>query len=340
MANVLSELNPTLMDVARRLDPSGNDIADIVEIMSQQNPVLQDMVMKECNSRMVNKTVIRTGLPAGTWRKLYGGVQPEKSTTKQIQDSCGMLETYSEIDKALADMAPNKARFLLSESVAFLEGMNQTMASTLFYGDVSAYPERFEGLAPRYSAYGADKEKSSFNVVNGGGTGSANTSAWLVVWGTNTVHGIYPSGSKAGLSHEDLGQVTAQDSDGGMYEVYRTHYKWDLGLTLRDWRYVVRIANIDTMQLSKAGSSEYAGPDLTSLLITASHKIPNLGMGRAAIYCNRTLATALDILALTKPSLALKIDEVNGKPMTNFRGIPIRECDAILDTEAAVSEDN
>lgn len=336
MATVLSELNPTMFDIARRLGPDGSDIADIIEIMSQTNPILQDMVMQECNSRMVNKTVVRTGLPAGTWRKLYGGVQPEKSTTKQIQDSCGMLETYSEIDKALADMAPNKARFLLSESTAFLEGMNQTMASTLFYGDISVHPERFEGLAPRYNSYGTDKEKSSYNVINGGGTGDTNTSMWLVTWGANTIHGIYPSGSKAGLSHEDLGQNTTHDADGGMYEVYRTHYKWDLGLTLRDWRYVVRIANIDVSELNKAGSADYAGPDLTTLLIRALHKIPSQGMGRQVLYCNRDVATALDILALTKKSLALKVEETEGKPITSFRGIPIRECDAILSTEAAV----
>lgn len=337
--SVLGEMNPTLMDVARRLDPTGRDVADIVEIMSEQNPILQDMVVQECNSRMVHKTVIRTGLPEGTWRKLYQGVQPEKSTTKQVQDSCGMLETYAQIDKALADMAPNKARFLLSESVAFFEGLNQSMADTLFYGDTDTHPERFMGLAPRYSSYGTDKTKSSYNVIDGGGTDSTNTSLWLVCWGANTIHGLYPAGSKAGITHEDLGQQTVQDASGGMYEAYRSHFKWDLGLTLRDWRYVVRIANVDVSELANAGSSSYAGPDLTTLLIKAMHKLPSQMIGRPVIYCNKTVGTALDILALNKSTLALKVEEAQGKPVTSFRGIPIRECDAILDTEAAVPAD-
>ena len=58
----------------------------------------------EGNLETGNKTTVRTGLPTPTWRKLYGGIQPAKSTTAQVQDSCGMLEAYAEIDKALADL--------------------------------------------------------------------------------------------------------------------------------------------------------------------------------------------------------------------------------------------
>ena len=330
---LLSDMNPNLLDIARRTDPDGK-IATIVELMSQQNPILQDMVVQECNNGSIHRTTIRTGFPAGTWRKLYQGVQPEKSTTRQINDACGMLETYSQADKALVEMAPDKARFLLTESQAFIEGLNQTMASTTFYGDSSVNPERFTGLAPRYNSYGTNPEKSSFNVINAGGTGSDNTSIWLVYWGSQTVHGLYPKGSKAGLSHEDLGEVTQVNSDGSMYQVYRNHYKWDLGLSVRDWRYVARIANIDLNALE--GSS---APDLITLMIKAAHKIPSTSMGRPAIYCNKDIATYLDLQAMKKENMMLTYSEVDGKPMTSFRGIPIRVCDAILNTEAAVSAD-
>lgn len=330
---ILADMNPTLMDIARRTDPDGK-IATIVELMSEQNPILEDMVAQECNNGSVNRTTIRTGLPQGTWRKLYQGVQPEKSTTRQVNDSCGMLEAYSQIDKALADMAADKAKFLLTESTAFIEGMNQTMAETLFYGDTAVTPEKFMGLAARYNAYGLDKEKSSYNVINAGGTGDDNTSIWLMHWGAQTMHALYPKGSKAGLSHNDLGEVTQVNPDGSMYQVYRAHFKWDLGFSVRDWRYGVRIANIDMNRIEDTD-----GADLMTLLIKASHKIPSMAQGRPVIYCNKDVATYLDLQALKKSNLMLTYSEVAGKPQTSFRGIPIKVCDAIVNTEAAVPED-
>lgn len=333
MATILTDMNPTLMDVARRTDPNGK-IATIVELMSESNPILEDMVVQECNNGSTHKTTIRTGLPQGTWRKLYQGVQPEKSTTKQINDTCGMLETYSQIDKALADMAPDKSKFLLTESQAFLEGLNQTMASALFYGDTAVSPEKFTGLAARYNAYGTDKEKSSYNVLNAGGTGSDNTSIWLVYWGAQTVHGLYPKGSKAGLSHEDLGENTHVNADGSMYQVYRSHYKWDIGLSVRDWRYCGRIANIDVTKLEAE-----TGADLIKLLVKLTHRMPSMSMGRPVIYCNKDIATYMDLQAMSKTNMMLTYSEVQGRPQTSFRGIPIHVCDAILSTESALSAD-
>lgn len=331
---VLSALYPTLLDVARRTDPNGK-ISTIVELMNEQNPILQDMVVQECNNGMVHRTTIRTGLPAGTWRQLYQGVQPDKSTTRQVTDTCGMLEAYSQVDKALADMSPDKPAFLLTESQAFLEGLNQQMATALFYGDTAVDPEKFTGLAARYNSFGANDEKSSFNVLDGGGKDSDNTSIWLVYWGTQTVSGLYPKGSKAGLSHQDLGEVTQVNADGSMYQVYRSHYKWDLGFTVRDWRYAARIANIDVKKLFSGDT----GADLITLLIKATHKIPAAKIGRPVIYCNRDVATALDLQAMSRSNLMLTYSEVDGHPQTSFRGIPIKVCDAILSTEAAVQED-
>ena len=261
----LSVTNPTLADVAKRLDPDGK-IDTIVEILNETNEILEDATMLEGNLPTGHRTTIRTGLPAPTWRKLYGGVQPTKSTTAQVTDNTGMLEAYAEVDKALADLNGNTAAFRLSEDRAHLEGMNQEYVDTLFFGDESTAPEEFTGLAPRYNSTSASNGE---NVISGGGSGSDNTSIWLIVWGPNTVHGIYPKGSVAGLTMTDKGQVTIEDVDGsgGRMEAYRTHYRWDCGLTVRDWRYAVRIANIDKSNLTKDVSGSSA--DITALMAQA-----------------------------------------------------------------------
>jgi major capsid protein gp7 len=333
MATLGSTLYQTFLDLARKLDPDGK-IAKIAEIMEQYNEVLDDMLWKEGNLPTGEKTTIRTGLPAATWRKLNYGVQPSKSTTAQITDSCGMLEAYSEVDKDLADLNGNTAEFRLTEDRAQLEGMNQTLAATIFYGDTTVNPERFVGLAPRYAAVsGASRTKN--NVLDAGGTGSTNTSVWLCHWGPETMYGIYPRGSMGGFQHRDLGEQTLWDNQTppGKYQGYRTHYKWDCGLTVRDWRFQVRIANIDVALLTKNAS---AGADLIDLMEQAFEILPARQMGTPVFYCNKTIKSFLRRQMANKSNARLNFDEVMGKHVLSFDGTAVRRVDQILNTESRV----
>lgn len=327
----LSSTNPTLADVVSRMTTDGKIDPQIVEILNETNEILDDMTVVEANGFTEHKTTIRSGLPTGTWRKLNYGVQPEKSRTVQVKDTIGMLETYAEVDKALADLNGNSAAWRLSEDRAFIEGMNQTMATTLFYGDSSIDPEKFMGLAPRYNSLSAE---NAINIIDAGGTGADNTSIWLVVWGPNTCHATYPKGSTAGLQVRDLGEHTLYDAAGGRYQGYRTHYKWDIGLTLRDWRYVVRIANIDVSDLTKNAAS---GADLIDLMTQALELIPNIGMGRPAFYMPRKIRSFLRRQIANKVAAStLTMEDIAGKRVVAFDGVPCRRTDALLLTEARV----
>jgi hypothetical protein len=327
--------NPTLSDVAARMDPN-DKIATIIEMLKQTNDILTDMSWMEANDGTSHKTTVRSGLPTVAWRMLNYGVQPSKSRSVQISDTCGMLEGYSEIDKKLAMLNGNSAAFRLSEDMGFFQAMNHTMASKLIYGNIDADPEQIMGLAPRYSSLSAE---NAGNIIDAGGTGSDNTSMWMVTWGPNTVHGIYPKGSKAGLQHKDLGEVTLEDAAGGYYQGLRTHYSWDCGLTLRDWRAVVRVANIDTTELADAGETGFDGADLPNYLIKAYNKARRyMKLGRSVIYCNETVMTAIDLIASNRSNTWFTTSEgIDGMPIVKFRGIPFRMVDAILDTEEAVS---
>jgi hypothetical protein len=324
---------PTLVDVAKRLDPDGK-IAQIAEMLTQTNEILSDIPFLEGNLPTGHRTTVRTGLPAVAWRLLNGGVTSSKSTTAQIDEQTGMLEAYSEVDVELARLNGNEAAFRLSEAQAFLEAMNQEMAQTLFYGNSGVSPEEFTGLSVRYSSSTAGNGQ---NVLRAGGAGSDNTSIWLIVWGQNTVHGLYPKGSRAGLSHKDLGEVTIENANGiggARMQAYRDHWQWKCGIALRDWRYAVRICNIDVSNLV----AESSAADLIKWMIKAIHRIPSFGMGRAAFYCNRTVYQMLDIQAQNKAVNTLTTgNDAAGRPMTAFRGIPIRKVDQILENEALVS---
>ena len=334
-------LNPTLMDFARREDPDGK-ITKIVELLTQSNEILEDMTFVEGNLATGNLTTIRTGLPSATWRLLNYGVQPSKSTTRQVTDSCGMLEAFAEVDKKLADLNGNTALFRLSEDMAFLEAMNQQMAATIFYGNTATDPEKFVGFAPRFNTPDAtitagSPATSGYNILDGGGTGSKNTSIWLVYWGPNTCFGIFPKGSKAGFTQQDLGECVLYDDNTppGKYMGYRTHYKWDIGLTVRNWRYVVRIANIDTDNLQ----SGTGAADLVKLMIKAMGRPLTPGLGRPAFYANQLVRTALELQMLERNNLHLSYGELQnpGVQALKFNGVPIRRVDQLLLTEDAVT---
>jgi hypothetical protein len=331
----LATTHPTLLDLAKTLDPNGK-IASIAEILNETNEILDDMPWMEGNLPTGHRASIRSGLPAPTWRKLYGGVQPSKSTKVQITDACGMLEAYAEVDKALAMLNGNTAAFRLSEDRAHIEGISQELASTLFYGDEATEPEAFTGFAPRFNSQSAE---NGGNILTDAATPDStdNTSMWLVVWGEN-VHGIYPKGSQGGLQMSDLGEQTIGTPSTGYYQGYRTHYKWDCGLHVKDWRYVVRV-NIDQEDLLKGAAS---GPDMIDLMSQAIELVPNINAGRPVFYCNRTVRgfirrqmmnktvnSTLSIEQMTRPNGALI-----RVPM--FDGIPIRRCDAILNTESGI----
>ena len=344
----IGSLALTYADWAKRMD-DGLHVATIIELLSQTNEILDDMLVVEGNLPTGHKTTVRTGLPQATWRLLNSGVPNAKSATAQIVDTCGNLETYAVIDKDIADLNGNTAEFRLSEVKSFLEGMSQQVAAALIYGNQHINPERITGFAPRYSTITAATSQTANNVLNGGGTGSTNTSIWLTTWGSDTCHATFPKGKITGLQHRDMGEWPVTDASSNTYQAYRDHFKWEIGLVLRDWRYVARIANIDVTQLTGVSAA-----NLINLLVRAMYRLPTApstamaiqssdtpevraNMGRLAIYSNRIIRTYLDLQAMNKTNVLLRLEEWQGKVITTFRGIPIRTCDAILSNEAALT---
>lgn len=337
----------TLADWAKRTDETGR-MSVIVDLLSQSNQMMEDMLWLEGNQTSGHKTVVRTGLPQGTWRRLYQGVQPTKSTTAQITEACGNLEAFMEVDKDLADLNGNTDQFRLTEDQAFLSGITQQMQSALIYSNSMNTPEQIMGFAPRYSTVNAANAATAANVIDMGGTGTTNTSVWVVGWGENSVHGIFPKGKMAGLVHQNLGEDVVRLADGSQYRVYRSHFKWECGLAVRDWRFVVRLANIDVTLLNGVNAA-----NLINALISAFYRMPvaptttristtpdrpsgTVGANRFAIYCNRQVAAALDRQALNKTNVLLNMEQWDGRPVTTFRGVPIRVVDRLLNTEARV----
>lgn len=333
----LSVTMPTIMDIAQLMDENGR-IRPVLEILNQQCEMLEDMTWIEGNRVDGHTGAVRTGIPEPTWRKFNQGVQPSKATTTTVSVGTGMLEDYGEVDAKLADMANNRDRFRLSQDVAKLEGFTEKLQRYVLYGNSGTEPEAITGLMNYYNDKAAANAE---NIIDAGGTGTDNASIVLVVWGGEMgITGIYPKGSQAGFKHEDLGRKTKENAGGvtgALMEVYRSHYEWDCGLFVGDWRQCVRIANIDKSNLTKDASGSSA--DLADLMSEAMEYVHNLKAGRAAWYMSRKVKIYLNKQrAKAIGNSTLTLENVGGVKSggDSFGGVPIRRVDAMAADETRV----
>lgn len=312
----------TLVEVAKRKDPNG-DMAAIAEVLNQENAILQDAVWREANDTFSNKIVRRASVPGGSWRKLNGGVAYEATTTREMVDTIGLLETWAQNDVEVINAFPNPVQARNDEAMAFVEGLGQTMAATMLYGNAATTPEKFTGLAPRMASLAA-----TTNVIGEGGTGSDLTSIFVIDWSPTGCYMIYPKNSKAGLEHKDKGIETVRDSSGNMYEAYVDKFVWKAGMVVKNSRAIGRIANIE----STGASNTFDEDNLITLMNRLSK-----GPGRR-IYVNDTVMTQMEIRVKDKSNVNYSFsDGLAPGPVLTFKGVPVRLCDQIVITEAALS---
>lgn len=321
-----------LIDIYKQQDGRGQFVP-VIEMLMEMNPMLDDAIAVECNKGTTHLHTVRSGLPDVTWGKLYQGIPNSKGKTSQVEDTTGFVEGLSTIDKRLLDLSTNEGAVRLSEAQAYLEAMSQEVATKLIYGNSASDPEEFMGLAPRFNSLAASNGNQ---IIDAGGTGSDNTSIWFVTWGDNQCNLLYPKGTQAGVEREDMGKQRVTDGSGNAYYAMEEKFTWHIGLAVKDWRYVSRIANIDVSDMAGGTVSLY------DFMRKAYYKLQNrrVAGGNIAIYCNRDVLEALDALATNAGStdsfVRLKTIEIEGKEITTYRGIPIRESDAIINTEARV----
>lgn len=332
---------PTLLDVSKSMAPDGS-VAQVAEVLTTYNDILDDIPWYEGNLPTGHQSSIRTALPSPGFRLLNKGVAPAKSARGQLVDPCAIIESRNHIDVDLAMLNGNTAAFRKSEDDAFIQGFNKTFVDTLVYGDVNTYPDRFNGFNVRYDTISTQTTGGQVLTASGGTTN--NTSIWLVGWGPGRVFCTFPKGSQAGLQFKDEGIQTIMDSTAGTYlRAYVSWFQWKCGLVVADYRYVIRIANINSTAILTAGDATDTSANIIKLMTRALGLLPNVAGIKPVFYANSTVTSMLACKLMDKGNAFVTINELKNQPVYRpntqlaFQGVPVRRVDSILNNEGVIS---
>jgi hypothetical protein len=317
----------TLVDRANRLTGDSKKRAmQIAELLAETNDILGDMPYVDANKGTTHEIGMRVGLNPTYWAQMNKGTPAGKSATVTQKEGTAILETLGLTDTRM----PNGKELRGTEMMSAMSALSNDFSTELFYG-TAADPEGLVGLATRYGSTSAGNGQ---NILKAGGVGADNTSIWLIGLGRRAIYGVLPEGYGSGVRHQDQGVHPINDADGNSYMAHRDLYDMAGGIAVEDWRYAVRICNIDV----SASLADPANAGIINLMIRAMRRVPSLKAAgiNFGFYMNRDGGQILDLEGVEKSNAYFTSREVEGVMRTEFRGVPLRLCDGILSTEALV----
>ncbi|ENC6709928.1 hypothetical protein ABKY54_004538 [Vibrio harveyi] len=321
---------PNIIDVMEATDPDGT-MPEVAMLLAEENPILLHLPFFEANEAMSHTEMVQVSLPNSEVRLFNRGVKTSHGKTTKIKDGIAMFEQRATVDVEIANLNGNSSKWRMMQNKMHLERMSQDVSDQVFYGNEHSADDNTSGVATRYNSLSGELGKY---VIDAGGKSGALTSIYVIVWGEDTVNCRYPKGQgKQLLSDEDNGKVTIDQGGGRRLDVYESVYKSKIGLSVRDHRYIIRIANIPVAQLDKKGTNI----DLWDLINSAQHKIKKIRPGKTFAYMSRTAFAYLDKQSLNKENVRLTQKEVDGTLLEESRGILFSVCDSVLETEALVA---
>jgi hypothetical protein len=346
----------SLVDVAKSLDPEGK-VARVAELLNTSSELVRYATLIEGNLPTGNKSFVRTSLPVISPRRWYTGTASTKTTVAAVEDTAMTYQCRPQMDQKAAEFNGNAAAIRLRETIGHVEAMNQAYQTSILYGNANTQKDSILGLTPRYNAISSGGPQAQ-NIINAGGSNAAsNTSMWLIGWGEGAITTFYPKNGKGGLQQEDLGIVDAFDANQNPYRAYAELLTWEFGLAVEDWRYAVRICNINLTDLTTQSNTQAttAGTWINKLMIRAMARIPSMAMSKPVFLASRTVKEMLSVGALDKSQNALSftaaLDQygrvtagsvagsgtgIQGAQLM-FQGIPVLTVDQLLSTEAVVT---
>jgi len=318
----------TLIDLAKR---SGNDkTIGIVEAMSQSNALMSLIPMRNVSQGMF-KYQVRAGLPTVGFRAINAGVTSGKSVIRDIVVECKEMLGISEIDRAIADRAPQgKAAFIAQENAGFVAAGANTFNAKAYYGSSATVGAEIDGIGSILSALGGTC------ISMAGATASVQTSMYF--WSFKDAVGV--EGNLPGVdapyfgslpSMTDLGiQLAYQTGSTTLkYPAYVSAFSFSPAFAVYDSRSVGRLCNIQTA----ATATPPTVAKMNEVITAMWPYTPDL------ITCNK--ATFNSVQGLKGTSAFQQTAPYESRDIflraTTFNGIPIMIDENITQTEEIVT---
>ena len=337
---VLTPTHPTASQSAKLKNPDGT-AAYVIEILEEKNDFLAHMPYEMANDGTSHVVTLRDSVPTPDWFKPGYGILPKFGTFRQIPFRAGAMRSVCEIPK---DLVSSDMEEMKQQAKAHIQGMNNEMANAVFYGNQAVNDNQFTGLTPWYDKKTFENKDA---IIDAGGTGSNLRSIWVIGWGPETVAGFYPSNrGEMGIQVDDMGLTDDQTADVegnssagkvGRQPVFRTYYSWSLGVSLKDWRYCIRIANLDPQDYKEVPTG--TEPKLLSLVNRALVRLRDRRGISPAIYADRNTIEWMSVQRTEKVAQStLTQEDVFGRGMVTVAdGVPVYPTDALAVNEGQVS---
>jgi len=313
--------NLTLAEVNKR--EGYDDMAAVVGELAQQNDVVDEFPWFPSTHGAYNKQLQAKRLGKGAFATVNGAVTAISSETDYITEPVKLYEGDSQIDTRALASADDPYKVRDSEDALNLAGLIQDWVYNLFYAGVST-PDAMKSFNQRRAALGT-------YCIGGGGSGGDTSSLWTFEFGPSGIYLAYNKSGVPGIVSEDRGLnlVPIPNGTGNMWAWVR-HYEIWAAIVLRNERAMIRYANIET-----AGTTNIFSPG--DYIKFVKNRLP-LGGRNAVSFANRTLKGQIDADAYNKTNAAYSIRDIaDFGPVTLISGIPVRMCEALIDTETVVS---
>jgi len=331
----------TMAEFSKRTDPDGTP-AQMANVLTQECPFLKDAPILPSNMIASHRSTVVTGLPVANRRRLNAGTPASRGTTAQVTDSITMYDSWSVIDAKELEIVGDAETHRSNEIDLHMESIAQLVDDDIVYGSETDSDLEFNGFMSRPSL----NALSSKQVINAGGSGSDNASVLLVGWSPQKVYLVYPKNSPyVGIKHKDWDAEPVMegttDIAASTMEAYRDHLCVELGLVVKDERFVSRVANIDMSDLTTFGGQQALtdlDQEIVPAMIRATHRIHSLTNCRPVFYMPRSVYEFLDIHYVARTGVnVFKYSDVAGEKIATFRNIPVRISDRMIYAEPAVA---
>jgi hypothetical protein len=317
--------------------------------------MLIDAPWVEANDQHTHTFVRRTKLISGGAVGYNEGVPNSIGKAEQVTEGLMTLAARCEFDERLLRRESNENLIRMQEAVGAIEGLSQTLSKYIKYGngaiadadyatktalllDDGTYigavnPKAIKGIVARGDFDGLADD----SVRGAGGSGAgAVTSIYMIEWGPDTVHFVYPKGDPGmGLAHVDRGLEKVYSSTTKSFYAKVSTFEAGVGLIIKDPRAIQRLCNITPSSTTTTDSM--LGDDNIKQLIDMLAALPTYGGNNPVIYVPRLVWAQMQKNAYDKANGFYPAKDPWGAPAIEFMGVPIRLDEGIITTEEVVS---